>query len=168
VHTTVELYAIAYQIEADASERYTLLAGQMQAHNNWDLAGVFSDLARAEGLHAQQIAARSGVRDIAAQGRRLGLWLEGESPESIDPAESHYLMKPQRAIELALEGEERAVAFYQGVYDQASDPDLRALAAEFLADEREHVALCLRLRARYPEPGPGASLDDPDEPQAQD
>jgi len=59
-----DLLAIAYQIEIDAVERYNLLADQMETHNNPELVKVFRDLARAEGIHGEEI------RRLAGQYRR--------------------------------------------------------------------------------------------------
>ena len=49
IASLADLFAVAYQIEADAVERYNLLADQMETHNNPELVAVFRDLARAEG-----------------------------------------------------------------------------------------------------------------------
>jgi len=46
------LLALAHQMELDAQERYSMLADQMEAHNNTELAQIFRNLARVEGLHA--------------------------------------------------------------------------------------------------------------------
>jgi rubrerythrin len=63
ITTLADLFAVAYQIEIDAVERYTLLAEQMETHNNPDLVAVFRDLARAEGTWWRMPARwRSGAR----------------------------------------------------------------------------------------------------------
>src|SRR3974377_1894699 len=60
IASLADLYAVAYQIEADAVERYELLAAQMEVHNNPDLAALFRDLARAEGIHRDEILRLAG------------------------------------------------------------------------------------------------------------
>ena len=50
-----DLLAVAYQIEIDAVDRYKLLADQMETHNNPELVKIFRDLARAEGIHGEEI-----------------------------------------------------------------------------------------------------------------
>jgi len=55
ISNLADLFAAAYRIETDAVERYALLADQMETHNNAELAAMFRDLARAEGLHAEEI-----------------------------------------------------------------------------------------------------------------
>ena len=76
-----DLFAVAYQIEADAVERYELLAGQMETHNNPELTAVFHDLARAEAIHRDEIRRLAGDIDVVGQAQRMAKWGRGESPE---------------------------------------------------------------------------------------
>ena len=58
-----------WQIEAEAVERYEMLAQQMETHNNVELARVFKDLARAEGISlgaAVSALARRGLTPPAS------------------------------------------------------------------------------------------------------
>jgi rubrerythrin len=169
VTSLADLYAIAYQIEADAVERYTMLAEQMQTHNNPELAGIFSELARVERIHRDEIASAAADPEIVAHARRVAPWHDGESPEAADLSEAHYLMTPRDAIEMALAGEELAFDFYNGLCD-ARDPDVKRLAAEFVAEELEQVALCRSLLGRYPAPAPSERwvFEDPDPPVSQE
>ncbi len=167
VRSVAELYAVAYQIEADAEERYALLAAQMEVHHNAELARIFRELERVEGLHAREIARRAASADIAAQGRRLGRWRWGESPEALELDAPGYLMSAHEAVSLALAAEQRAVEFYTGVHASLADRQAQSLAREFIDEERRHVELCQSLLARYPAPAPGAR-EDPDPPSPQD
>ena len=65
-----DLLAVAYQIEIDAVERYNLLADQMETHNNPELVKVFRDLARAEGIHGEEIRRLAGDFDVVAMRAR--------------------------------------------------------------------------------------------------
>ena len=164
-----ELYAVAYEIEAAAVERYELLAAQMQAHNNADLVVIFLDLARAEGIHRDEIrrlAEEAGV-DVLAHAPRVAKWPQGESPEEVDAGAAHYLMTPWHALQLALGGEQRALEFFSSVAASAKDAKVRRLAEEFMEEEAEHVNLVHRLMRRQPAP-PDAWAADPDPPVAQD
>lgn len=69
-----DLLALAHQIEADAVQRYTELAEQMETHNNRELVTVFRDLARAEGIHAEEIRKMAGDVDLAARAQQLARW----------------------------------------------------------------------------------------------
>ncbi|MCL4791300.1 MAG: ferritin family protein [Gammaproteobacteria bacterium] len=148
VSSPAELYALAYEIETDAVERYKLLADQMQAHNNSELNRIFLDLARAEGIHAAEIQRMAGERGLDAQRAPIGAW-RTESPEAVDLAAAHYLLTPVEALQMALAGEERALAFYTGLAAEATDPAVKKLLKEFVAEETEHVELCHRLIRRY-------------------
>ena len=162
------LYAIAYEIETDAVERYELLAEQMETHNNVELTRIFLDLARAEGLHAEEIRRLSGDIGVDTPCAAARAW-RTESPESADMSMAHYLMTPRDAILMALAAEERALAFYTGLVSGANEPEVKKLAGTFVEEELEHVELCRRLLRRYPLPAGGAGaadVEDPDPPFA--
>jgi rubrerythrin len=162
-----DLFAVAYQIEADAVERYKVLAEQMETHNNLELVKVFRDLARAEGIHAEEIRKQAGDLDPVAHARKMGLWTLGDSPEQAALDEAHYLMTPWHALQLALAGEKRALAFFESVVEAAKDAKIKEMAEEFVEEETEHVNLVYRLLRKYPEPA-ASWADDPDAPNRQD
>lgn len=159
ISTVTDLLAVAHQIEIDAIERYTLLAQQMETHNNADLAAVFRDLVRAERLHAEEIRRLGGGADLAAHAARVAVWRKTESPEAVDMGAAHYLMTSHDALQLALAGEERALAYYREVAHGATDPAVRDLARRFAEEEAEHVELCHHLLRKNPPP-----LRRPDDP----
>jgi rubrerythrin len=165
VTSVTELLALAYKIEADAVERYKLLADQMETHNNPELVKVFRDLAKAEGIHAKEIQLQSGDIDADAIARQLGAWKSGESPEEVDLSAAHYLMTPWHALQMALAGEKRALAFFSDIVETATDANIKKMAAEFLEEEVEHVNLVHRLLHKYPAP-PDSWSEDPDPPNA--
>ncbi|HEY1364042.1 MAG TPA: ferritin family protein [Xanthobacteraceae bacterium] len=166
IASVADLYAAAYRIEADAVERYELLAEQMETHNNPELVAVFRDLARAEGIHRDEIRRLAGEIDVVALSQKLGRWGPGDSPEQADLAEAHYLMTPWHALKSALAGEERALAFFKGVVETTKDPGIKKLAEEFVEEEAEHVNLVHRLLRKYPQPSASWSRDE-DPPNAQ-
>ena len=146
-----DLLADAYQIEIDAVERYNLLADQMETHNNAELAKVFRDLARAEGVHGEEIRRMAGDFDVAAHAREIAKF-GGESPEEADLGEAHYKMTPWHALQLSLAGEKRALAYFTSIVETAKDPKVKNLAAELVEEEAEHVNLVHRLLRRHPQP----------------
>ena len=152
VSSPTDLLAIAYRIETDAVHRYTLLADQMETHNNPELMKVFRDLARAEGIHADEIRKQAGDIDLVARSQQLGPWQKGESPEEVDMGSAHYLMTPWHALELALAGEKRALGFFTSITETAKDPKIKEMASEFVEEEAEHVNLVYRLMRKYPKP----------------
>ena len=163
----IDLYAIAHQIEVDAVERYTMLADQMEMHNNPALADVFRDLARAEAIHRDQIRRMAGDFDITAHAEKVARWRVGESPESADLGAAQYLMTPHDALQMALAAEQQALEFFRKLLADAVDSDVRRLAAELVEEETAHVALCHRQLQRHPPPVGGGPAADPDPPASQ-
>ena len=121
-----DLLAVAYQIEIDAVDRYKMLADQMETHNNAELTKVFRDLARAEGIHGEEIRRMAGDFDVAAHAREISKFA-GESPEEADLGEAHYLMTPWHALQMSLAGEERALAYFTSIVENAKDEKVKTL-----------------------------------------
>ena len=167
VTSLADLFAVAYRIEADAVERYDLLADQMETHNNPELMAVFRDLARAEGIHRDEIRRLAGEIDVVAHAQRMAKWSRGDSPEEAELGEVSYLMTPWHALKLALAGEERALAYFQSVVASTKDPKIKKMAEEFVEEEAEHVNLVHRLLRKYPQPSESWAQD-PDPPAAQE
>jgi rubrerythrin len=159
IDTLADLFGAAYRIEADAVERYRLLADQMEVHNNPELVAVFRDLARAEGLHAEEIRRQAGDIDVIAHAERVGAWTRGDGPEEADLSSAHYMMTPWHALQLALAGEKRALAFFSRIAETAKDPKVKQMAEEFVEEEAEHVNLVHRLLRKYPPPPSGWARD---------
>ena len=147
-----DLLAVAYQIEIDAVDRYNLLADQMETHNNPELVKIFRDLARAEGIHGEEIRRLAGDFDVVAHARQIANFKRDESPEEADLSSAHYLMTPWHALQLSLAGEKRALAYFTSIVETAKDPKVKAMAAELVEEEAEHVNLVHRLLKRYPKP----------------
>lgn len=162
-----DLLAVAYQIEIDAVERYNLLADQMETHNNPELVKVFRDLARAEGIHGEEIRRLAGDFDVVAHARKIAAFERGDSPEQADLASMHYMMTPWHALQLSLAGEKRALAYFTSIVETAKDPKVKAMAAELVEEEAEHVNLVHRLLRRHPRPD-DSWADDLDPPVSQE
>lgn len=152
----------AYAMENDARDRYGEFADQMEVHNNAAVAQLFRKLARIEGLHADKIMKEMGWRKPPAAAEAW-MWRQSEGPESAPPGELHYLMQPWHALELALACEERAVSFFSGIADSTAPADVKRIAREMAAEEREHVQLIRdwMKKVEQPEPGWDQDLDPP-------
>ncbi len=151
IETAGELLAHAYQMELEAEERYTYLAQQMELHNNADLAKLFRDLARVEGVHAGDILEQMkgmAVPEIALLDYK---WSGNESPEALDMGDMHYLMTPRQALLLALKAEQNAFDFFNHLLRATSDNEVKRFAAEFAEEEQEHVELVQNELEKYPE-----------------
>ena len=162
-----DLLAVAYQIEIDAVERYNLLADQMETHNNPELVKVFRDLARAEGIHGEEIRRLAGDFDVVSHARQIAKFERSESPEEAELGSAHYLMTPWHALQLSLAGEKRALAYFTSIVETAKDPEVKKMVAELVEEEAEHVSLVHRLLLRYPKPSENWA-DDLDPPVSQE
>ena len=160
------LLAHARAIEAEALERYTELADQMETHNNPEVAALFRKMAHAEQLHVEKILERIGETELPHISPWAYQWLEAEAPESAS-GDVHYMMTPFHALNLALEAEKRARAFYARIVETATEEGILTLARELFEEECEHVRLVERWLAEVGEPEEDWS-DDPDPPALAD
>lgn len=167
VQSLGDLLAIAYQIESDAVERYNLLADQMETHNNTELVKVFRDLARAEGIHGEEIRRLAGDFDVVSHARQIARIERMGIPHEVELDSAHYMMTPWHALQLSLAGEKRALAYFTNIVETATDPKVKAMAMELMEEEVEHVNLVNRLLRRYPPPDESWA-EDPDPPASQE
>jgi rubrerythrin len=152
----------AYAMENDARDRYTEFAEQMEVHNNRDIAQMFRKLARIEGLHADKILQEMGWTKPPSSAEAW-MWRHSEAPESAPLGELHYLMQPYHALQLALECEQRAASFFTGITRSTAPTDVKRIAREMAAEEREHIRLIREWMKKVAKPG--ADWDrDPDPP----
>jgi rubrerythrin len=155
--TVDEFMAYAYAMEVEAAERYAELADQMDTHHNREVSELFAKLARIEGKHRDQIAARMGrTRPPETDVFR---WETPEGPETTDYGDLHYLMQPFHALKLAEHNERRAVEFFERFAAADLPAEVRAAALEMAEDEREHVRLIGEWLEKVPEPEPGWDED---------
>ena len=144
------LYAHAIAIEREAVERYTEFSWRMSDAGNDAAAEVFGTLARLEAQHLDELLKRAHGLKLPALGPQQYAWLDAAAPETAARELVFRLMTPRHALEIALAGEQRAMAFFEHVVLSADDAFLRALAAEMGADEAEHVALLEQLLETTP------------------
>ena len=167
IGSTEELLAYSLALETEAVERFDDLADQMETHYNYEVADLFRKLARIEGLHVENVKKASAGRKLPNLLAWEYEWEGGESPEGGAMEDAHYLMHPWHAIELAMQGEKRAVAFFRHVAETAVDDKVVEMALELAAEEEEHVALLEQWHERFPKPEEGWD-DDMDPPAVQE
>jgi len=162
INSVAEFFAQALAIEAEASERYALLADQMEVHNNREIAAIFRKMAKIESEHHDEIARRAG--DTLVAGRPANFtWLGPEGPEAIDLQDVHYLMTPYRALMLARFNEERAAKYFEAIASAATNPEIAAFAAQMAEDERHHVVWVDKWLEQF-KPDDADWAEDPDPP----
>lgn len=137
--TVGQLLSHALAIEAEASQSYAELAALMKQAGNFDAARVFEKMSAIEARHASWINDQVGLLRLPLLGSWQFSWPGLEAPENIDRTQLSPAMGPRRALELALEGERRAYDFFCTVVDNSLDPQVRRFAAEFAAEEEEHI-----------------------------
>jgi rubrerythrin len=167
VNDISNLLSHALALEHEASDRYAELAELMEEHNNIDVARLFARMAEIEKLHVDQILRMVDQHDIKDLPRKEWKWISPEGPETTDPEDLHYLMKPRHALQLALINEQRAFEYYDQVSKNTADEATRDLAEELATEEEEHVALVKVWMDKYPEMDDDWDYDD-DPPMLQD
>jgi rubrerythrin len=135
--TLPEFLAHAIALEREAAERYLELADMMEAHRNDEVAMLFRDMVRYSRMHHDSIVERASGLALPALKASQFRWRqppEAGGEEAFDPT-----LNAWDALRYARENELRAMQFYADVGEQAPDGELRRLAAEFAAEETEHV-----------------------------
>lgn len=132
--------AHAIALEREAARRYEELAAAMQTDGRAELKAFFARMAHFSRLHLAEAQARGQWRDLPVLAEHEYDWPDGIAPETADWAGVDAQMTVRSALELALESERRGHAYYAAVAALAQDPDVHHLAAEFAAEEAEHLA----------------------------
>ena len=135
-----EFLAYAIKLEEEATLRFGQLADAMQGYGNKDVGSLFRRLSDYSRLHLADARARSGFRDIPVMAPDSYQWPDVESPEAAAIWAADPFLAKDEALEIALASEMAGYEFYKSVHDKTGDPEIRALAAEFVAEEAEHVA----------------------------
>jgi rubrerythrin len=161
--------AHAVVLEDEAATRYQELADAMAVHNNTQVEALFRKMAGYSEMHRAEAVAHAekhagGLPDLKPWEFE---WPGDESPESGRLESSHYLMTPFHALQLALEAEQGAFAFYSSIASQTHDRAIRELAQEFSAEEKQHVEALEKWINQFPEP-PENWDDDLDPPVSVD
>lgn len=134
-----EFLAYAIKLEEEATLRFGQLADAMQGYGNTDVGSLFRRLSDYSRLHLADARARAGFRDIPVMLPEAYKWPDLESPETAAIWAADPFLAKSEALEIALTSEMAGYEFYKSVHDNTDDPEIRILAAEFVAEEAEHV-----------------------------
>jgi len=143
-----EFLAYAVRLEREAAARFDELADAIAGQGSSEVTAFFRQMAVYSRRHLQDAQARSGYRDVPVIDGADFDWPDGESPEAAAIWASDGFSSLEDAMAVALDAEQRGHAFYASVVASATDPELRAVAAEFAEEEADHVAQLERLMAR--------------------
>jgi rubrerythrin len=147
-----ELLAHAIAIEREASARYAELGERMRDLGNDVVADLFLRLAALERGHQHALEQRAQGHRLPELAAAEHAWLDAGAPRVDAHALVLRTLTPHAALEIALDAERRALAFFEGVRHQAADPALAQLAADMAAEELEHVAWVEGALRRMPDP----------------
>jgi rubrerythrin len=137
----VELFlAHAVQLERDAARRYEELTAMMSTAGERELQAFFASMASFSRMHLSQALQRAGWHQIPKLLPHEWRWPDGLSPEAADWVGVDAQMDARSALVVALDSERRGHAYYAAIAAITEDPEVRALAEEFAAEESEHVA----------------------------
>ena len=135
-----ELLLHALVMEREAVQRYQTLAEMMELVGNTKVATIFAKMSKIEAKHVANIEERIADQDLPLLTPSEYRWRGPESPENADSGRVYHLMSPRKAMSLALDCEEHAFNFFDDVVDDSTDEEVREMAAEFAAEEKQHVA----------------------------
>ena len=141
--------AHAVELEREAARRYEELAESMRTDSNDEVEKFFRRMATFSRKHLALAMERGGFRHLPVLSAKDYVWPDDISPEQFDWIGVDAMMDVNNALDLALDGERRGHAFYANIATTTGDPEVRAMAREFAAEEAEHVAELEKWIARY-------------------
>jgi rubrerythrin len=140
VESVEEFLAYAIRLEQEAALRFGQLADAMATAGNREVMQLFRRLSEYSRLHLTDARARAGFRELPELESGDFDWPDLESPEAAAIWAADPLIGREQALQVALQAEQAGLAYYQAVLDSTEDPEIRALAQEFVAEETLHVA----------------------------
>jgi rubrerythrin len=143
--------AYAITLEEEAADRYFELADALDIHNNPEVAGALRTLGGFGREHADEIIALAAGRKLPNIAPWDFAWENAEGPETTSMDAVHYLMNTAHALDIALANELAAYDFYHRISQDTRDTEIKKLASEFAAEEKEHVALLRQWIEKCPD-----------------
>ena len=140
MNSVEEFLAYAIHLEKEAADRFGELADAMESCGNREVGRLFRRLSHYSTLHLADARARSGFRDMPEMKPGDFEWPDLESPERAAIWGADPMIGREEALEVALSAEQAGLAYYQSVLDATDDPEIMAMAAEFVKEESDHVA----------------------------
>lgn len=143
-----EFLVYAARLEQEAALRFDELADAAKSFDNKEVAEFFRQMAHFSRMHLDEARKRGGFHDLPKIENDDFQWPGFESPEAAAIWGADANMDVRQAMDLALDAEQRGLAFYQAVLDNSSDPEIKAMAQEFVEEEAEHVVAIQRWISR--------------------
>jgi rubrerythrin/ferredoxin len=139
-----QFLGFAVRLEEDSSIHYEELGAAMEECGNEAVAKLFKDMAHYSRMHLQQARERAGEIDVTAHFPPNYVWPDHATPERNALWAGDPDMTRLDALKTALQGERRGFDFYYSVAGTTKDPEIAAMAKEFVKEEAEHVEILER------------------------
>jgi ferredoxin/rubrerythrin len=139
IRTLDEFLCYAVKVEEDAAVHFEHLAEAMATSGNADVAALFRQLGGYSRLHLAQAQARCRQHHVVAELPAGWTWPDNRAPELTTLWSGDRSLSRLGALKAALLGEQRGYEFYYSIANTAADAQIRAVAEEFVHEEREHV-----------------------------
>lgn len=138
---------LAILIETEAQERYEEFVRELGNRYTGDASDVFASMAKNEAQHKSQL-----------EDRRQKLF--GKTPPRVNsdmiwdveapaPGSPRAYMSPYQAMQVALEGEEKAYNFFVNALSSVTDSKVKDLFEELKNEELEHQRLLKKWMDAY-------------------
>jgi rubrerythrin len=135
-----EFLAHTIQLESESALRFGQLADAMSTAGNREVGRLFRRLADYSVLHLGDARERAGFRTLPVMAVSDYRWPDIESPEAAAIWAADPFIGREQALQVALDAEQAGLDFYTDILQTTSDPEIRVLAREFVAEESQHVA----------------------------
>lgn len=154
---------LAVLIEKEAEERYVAFAEMIGSRYEGDAASFFQTMSGYEATHGQKLQERR-TKLFANAPMRVNRE-QVEDVEAPDYETPRPFMSTRHALEVALDSERKAEAFYVAALAVITDPDVQGLFIELRDQEIEHQAMVRQQIAQTPgDMDPDVAPEDVDTP----
>ena len=119
------------ELETEAQERYEELAESMREHRNIPVADFFRRMVDEAGRHLDEVAELAADMTLPDLKAWEFDWPDAEAPETTSYEALHYRMSLRQAMQLALDNERAARAYYIDYADNCEDVETAEVARSF-------------------------------------
>ena len=137
---------LAVLIEEEAEERYIAFAKMLGSRYEGDAAAFFETMSGYEAKHGKKLRERR-TKLFATTPVRMSREMV-EDVEAPDYETPRPFMSTRHALEVALDSERKAEAFYVSALDVVADPQVKGLFIELRDQEIDHQEMVQRQMAK--------------------
>jgi rubrerythrin/ferredoxin len=148
IRTLDEFLSYAVKVEEDAVVHFERLGAKMEACGNADVAALFRQLGGYSAMHLEEAKAKAAKNQATLRLPPSSAWPDQETPEQTALFAGDASLTRLDGLKAALQGERRGFEFYYAIAGTTPDADIRAVANEFVKEEKEHVETLKQWIAR--------------------